>query len=180
MKQKTLIAGLVIALLALDLAVTACDSDSPSGGELEFLIKADNTSRLLAGVLKPFGGDVPEIKGKINHLYDLRVIGSISKGKLRLNLPAAINDEALDYVQGDSGVKYGELNFTTGAHLVLSKNTGYDSTLIYFNQDVAGGIKKGWNFKYRREGSSLYAYTNDIQDLYAPSEGYIWLVYLLD
>jgi hypothetical protein len=96
---------------------------------------------------------------------------------LRLVLPAHIADEYLEPVPNGGDLKRGKLGFIRGAILVLSKNAGFHAELFYYNRD-APGIKKGWNFRYREEssGSSRDVYTADIETLYAPGEGYQWLV----
>ncbi|MDR0710333.1 MAG: hypothetical protein LBF77_09735 [Spirochaetaceae bacterium] len=161
--------------------LTACGPDSSDKTGV-FVIEIDKTYAYPAAMnMQPeeFKGSVPAIEGKIDHRYNLGVIGSITNGKLRLTLPAHIEDDYLQSITGGTdteyGLKYGKLDFISGAFLVLSRDSSLNAELSYYNQDAPPGIKQGWNFKYREPGGP-YKYTNDIKALYAPGEGYLWLV----
>jgi hypothetical protein len=169
--------GLNTALLVFVFLLTVCNSDS-SGETGAFVIEIDKTYSFPLspeGAPEEFKGRVPAIVGEIGE-HDLGVIGSITDGKLRLVLPAHIEDSYL--MSLDSGnLKYGGLTFTKGAFLFLSRDASLNAELFYFNQDASRtGVKKGWNFRYREPGEQSYIYTNNIEALYTANEGYMWLV----
>jgi hypothetical protein len=175
--------GLNAVLLVLVSFLTACDPDS-SGETKVFLIESDETYEYPPKPSvqpKQFKGDVTGIEGKIVGNYSLGVIGSITGGKLRLALPAHIEDEHLKPFRNRGDIKYGEFGFSKGAILILSKNIDLYAELFYCNRDIPNlGIKEGWNFEYPdSNGSPIY--TNDIKALYAPTPdtGYLWLVQII-
>ena len=163
------------ALPVLVFLLTACSPDSSERAGV-FLIESDKTYIYPEENKQPeeFRGSVTAIEGQINHQHKLGVIGSITNGKLRLSLPEHIEDENLEPVPNGGDLKYGQLGFSSGAILILSRDTNFDAEVFYYNRD-ATGIKKGWNFKYR-EPDGPYRYANDIKALYAPGEGYLSLV----
>lgn len=164
-------------MLVFVFLLTVCSPDSPEKAGVffiesevfEFPETADKQP-------KKFRGSVKAIEGQINGLRNLGVIGSISAGKLRLVLPAHIEDEYLEPVPGGGELKRGRLGFVSGAILLLSRDAEFHAELFYYNRDTPE-IKKGWNFRYREpDKPSIYRHTSNIETLYASGEGYGWLV----
>jgi hypothetical protein len=170
--------GVVLPVLVI--LLTACRQDFPEKAGV-FFIESDTTYEYPESAnVQPrnFRGSVPAIEGRINDRHNLGVVGSITNGKLRLVLPARIEDECLDPVPNGGDLRRGKFGFSSGAILVLARHPDFRAELFYYNRDAPDiPVKKGWNFKYREpERPSRYIYTNNIETLYAPGEGYQWLV----
>jgi hypothetical protein len=73
-------------------------------------------------------------------------IGTISAGKLTLNLPATVDDSNLEYEE-TLDASYGMLSTTPALHLVIDQTDYLD--IMYFNKQVSQGpysYNKGWSY----------------------------------